>query len=106
MLLLKLLLNNVICPKFFPKKLQRAFQPVHTSNHPRDNVNVDLIGPMPNIKHVLVVQDMFTWFPAAEIVKYNSAGPVMKALDDIYTNFGTPTTHRTSNGPPFQLTAV
>lgn len=52
-------------------------------------------------EHVLIVQDMFTWFPAAKIVKSTSSDHVIKALDDIYTNFGTPTTHRTNNELPF-----
>ena len=34
-------------------------------------------------EHVLIVQDMFTWFPAAKIVKSTSSDPVIKALDDI-----------------------
>ena len=56
---------------------------------------------MSDTKHVLVVQEMFTCFPAAKIVNSKSTDLVIKAPDDIYTNFGTPTTHRTDNGPPF-----
>lgn len=52
-------------------------------------------------EHVLIVQDMLTWFPAAKIVKSTSPDHVIKALDDIYTNFGTSTTHRTNNELPF-----
>ena len=44
---------------------KEPIQLVHTSNHPWDNVSVDLFGPIPDTKHVLVVQDMFTRSPAA-----------------------------------------
>ena len=35
------------------------------------------------------------------VISIPGMDPVIKALDDIYTNFGAPTTHRTDNGPPF-----
>ena len=60
-----------------------------------------LFGPMPDTKHILVVQDMFTRFPAAKIVNSTSVDPVIKALDDIYTNLGTPITNRANNGSSF-----
>ena len=30
-----------------------------------------------------------------------SATPIVKALDEVYTSYGTPQRHRTDNGPPF-----
>ena len=86
---------------FSNKTTKEPIQPVDTSNHPWDNVSVDLFGPMPDTKHVLVVHNMFTHFPAAKIINSTTADPVIKALYDTYTNFGTPTTHRTNNGPLF-----
>ena len=71
---------------FSNKTTKEPIQLVHTSNHPWDNISVDLFGPIPNTKHVLVVQDMFTRSPAAKIVNSTSADLVVKALDDIYTN--------------------
>ena len=44
---------------------------------------------------------MLTRFPAAEIVNSTSGEPVLKSLDNIHSNFGIPTSHRTDNGPPF-----
>ena len=44
---------------------------------------------------------MFTCFPAAKVINSTSADLVIKTLDDIYTNFRTPTTHITDNGSPF-----
>ena len=85
---------------FSNKTTKEPIQPVHTSNCPWDNVSVDLFGPMPDTKQIFVVQDMFASFPAAKIINSTSPDPVIKALDDIYTNFGTPTTYRTDNGPP------
>ena len=65
------------------------------------NVQVDLFGPMPDSKHVLVAIDSMSRFPAAQLVSGTSAQPVLRALDDIYTSFGYPEEHRSDNGPPF-----
>ena len=70
-----------------------------------ENVNIDLFGPMPDNKHVLVVTDSMSRFPAAKIVPSTAATPVLKALGGIYTDFGQPKSHRTDNGPPFDSEA-
>ena len=57
--------------------------------------------PTPNNKHVLVVQDNFSCFPAAKIVPSTAAKPVLHALEDIYTTYGNPDSHHSDNGPPF-----
>ena len=62
---------------------------------------MDLFGSIPDKRHVLVVQDTLSRFPAASIVQTTAAKPVLKALDDIYTAYGHPERHRTDNGPPF-----
>ena len=56
---------------------------------------------MPNGKHIVVVQDMFTRFPAAKIVHSTSAKDVLPSLDEIYTSYGYPSIHITDNGSPF-----
>ena len=82
-------------PMFSNKTTKEPIQSVHTSNHPRNNVSVDLFGPMLTTKHVyILVQGIFTQFPAAWIVKSNSTDSVIKTTDGIYNNFGTPTSHR------------
>ena len=66
-----------------------------------ESVSIDLFGPMPDHKHVLVVTDLSSRFPAAKVVSSTAAKPVMKPLDNIYTDYGQPLVHRTDNGPPF-----
>ena len=68
-------------------------------------VNIDLFGPMPDSKHVLVVTDNMSRFPAAKIVPSTAAGPVLKELNNMYTDYGQPKSHRTDNGPPFNSKA-
>ena len=65
-----------------------------------DTVALDLFGPLPTGKHVLVVQDLLTRYPAAKIVPSTSSSKVISALHDIYIDYGYPTTHLTDNGPP------
>ena len=89
------------CTIFTNKRTKDCIHPLTTDQEPWENVNIDLFGPMPDSKHVLVVTDNMTRFPAAKIVPGTSATPVLKALDTIYADFGQPKSHRTDNGPPF-----
>ena len=73
----------------------------HTSNTCLEEVSIDLFGPLPDKKHVLVMQDTTSRFPTAAIVPSTAATPVISALDKMYTSYGHPDRHRTDNGPPF-----
>ena len=66
-----------------------------------EQVALDLFGPMPNNKHVLVAQDTLTRFPAAKIVPNTKTTSVIPAIDEIYTTYGYPGKHVTDNGQPF-----
>ena len=71
----------------------------------REKVSLDLFGPTPTGKHVLVAHDILFCHPDANIVSDTKAKHVIPALDDIYTNYGYPSTHLTDSGPPFDSTA-
>ena len=66
-----------------------------------EKISIDLFGPMPDRKHILVTQDMVSKFPTAKILEKTDAQGVTKALSEFYTQYGTPIIHRTDNGPPF-----
>ena len=93
------------CQVYTNKTTKEPIAPQPLPDGPWESVNIDLFGPMPNRKHILVVQDNLSRFPAAKIVPSTAVKPVLEALDDIYTNYGTPETHRTDNGPPFNSTS-
>ena len=79
-------------------------EPLKIIKHPEEawqDVSIDLFGPMPDKKHIVVVQDMNTRFPAAKVVPSTGGDHVISAIDNIYADFGSPDTHRTDNGPPF-----
>ena len=76
-------------------------EPQKTCESAWEEVNIDLFGPLPDRKHVLVMQDTMSRFPAATILSSTKAEPVIKAIDKVYTRYGTPQRHRTDNGPPF-----
>jgi len=94
------------CTIFTNKTTQEPLHPLSTNQEPWENVHIDLFGPMPDSRHVLVVIDGMSRFPAAKIVSGTSAGPVLKALNSIYTDYGNPKSHRTDNGPPFDSNAI
>ena len=89
------------CQRFTAKTTKEPAAAQHTPNSCWEEVSIDLFGPLPNKKHVLVMQDTASRFPSAAIVPSTSAAPVISALDRMYTNYGHPDRHRTDNGPPF-----
>ena len=93
------------CQLLTGKTTKETMSMQHTPKEAWDKVNIDLFGPMPNSKHVLVVQDQMSRFPAAKIVPSTAAKPVLTALGEVYGAYGNPNTHRTDNGPPFNSKA-
>ena len=89
------------CCLFVDKKTK---EPIQHHNIPRkawETVAVDLFGPMPSSRHVVVVQDIGSRFPAAKLVSSTKADKVIPILDEIYTEYGYPDTQISDNGPPF-----
>ena len=93
------------CQLYNKDRLKNPITSAPTPVKPWDNVSADLFGPMPNDEHILLVRDNLSRFPAAEIVRSTAAKDVIPAMDKIYTDFGTPVTHKTDNGPPFNSSA-
>ena len=89
------------CQRFTSKTTREPVAAQKTTGTGWEEVSIDLFGPLPNKKHVLVVQDIMSRFPAASIVHNTSATPVIEALNNVYTSYGQPQRHRTDNGPPF-----
>ena len=89
------------CQRFTAKTTKEPAAAQKTTGVGWEEVSIDLFGPLPNKKHVLVVQDTMSRFPAATIVSSSAAPPVIKALDEVYNSYGQPQRHRTDNGPPF-----
>ena len=91
-------LNNLVektvqtcqCQLFSPKTTKEPIAPQKTPKHAWEEVNIDLFGPLPDKKHVLVVQDGMSRFPTAKIVSSTQATPVIKALNEVYTAYGNP----------------
>ena len=93
------------CPLFTHKNTKEPLSGHNTPKEAWQDVSIDLIGPMPDQKHVLVVLDKMRRFPAAKVAPSTAAKSVIKALSDIYTSFGQPESHQTDNGPQFDSEA-
>ena len=89
------------CLLFNPKCTKEKIHPQHVPEKAWDEVSIDLFGPMPDKKHVVVITDNMSRFPDAKIVSSTDAKSVLPAIDKTYTNYGQPSSHRTDNGPPF-----
>ena len=65
-----------------------------------DEVTLDFSGPWPDGKYVMVLMDEYSRFPIVEILKSINAKTVIPALDNIFSEYGTPKTLKSDNGPP------
>ena len=63
---------------------------------------MDLFGQMPTSKHVVMVQDLTSRFPAAKLVSLTKADKVLPSLEEIYDRYGNPEKQISDNGPPFR----
>ena len=89
------------CNSFVNKKTMEPLKPHKVPEKCWEKVAVDLFGPMPSSRHVVVVQDLGSKFPAAKLVSSTAADKVIPALSDVYNNYGNPDTQISDNGPPF-----
>ena len=80
---------------------QEPIKPSVLPEEPWSSLVSDLYGPLPTGEYLLVVQDMYSRFPAVEILHSTKAPSVISALDRIMSNFGIPDTLGSDNGPPY-----
>ena len=69
-------------------------------------MNIDLFGPMPSPKYLVVVQDLASRYPSAKIVQSTQVEKVLPALSEIYDTYGNPRNQLSNNGPPFNSKAM
>ena len=89
------------CAVFVDKKTKEPITPHKVPQSSWETVSVDLFGPMPSSRHVVVVQDIGSRYPAAKLVSSTKADEVIPALDEIYADYGFPDIQISDNGPPF-----
>ena len=94
------------CSMFVDKKTKEPIKPHRVSGKCWDTVSVDLFGSMPTSKHVVVVQDLASRFPAAKLVTSTKADKVLPALSEIYATYGNPEVQISDSGPPFNSTQM
>ena len=94
------------CKLFADKKCKEPLKAHTVPGKCWEKVSVDLFGPMPSKKHIIVVQDLASRFPAAKIVTSTAANKVLPALAHIYDDYGNPGTQLSDNGPPFNSKAM
>jgi hypothetical protein len=93
--------NCKACNIFSEKKTSEPIKAHEVPKKCWETVAVDLFGPMPSLKHIVVVQDLASRFPAAKLVSSTGASHVLPALADIYDSYGNPDHH-----PPFNSRAM
>lgn len=94
------------CQFFTDKKTRHPLKHHEVPAKCWESVAVDLFGPMPSSRHVVVVQDLASRFPAAKIVQSTKAEKVLPVLEEIYGAYGNPAKQLSDNGPPFNSKAM
>ena len=89
------------CSMFTDKKTKEPIEHHKIPQKAWETVAVDLFGPMPSSKHVVVVQDLGTRYPAAKLVSSTKADKVIPAMREIFDEYGNPEVQISDNGPPF-----
>ena len=68
------------CAIFTPKTRKNILIPHKLEDYNAwEKISVDLFGPMPDHRHIVVAQDMVSKFPAAKILKKTDANHVLQA---------------------------
>ena len=77
------------CSNFVDKKTKEPIKPHKVPQKCWETVSVDLFGPMPSSKHVVVVQDLGSRFPAAKLVTSTKADKVrcMMLMETLRSRF-------------------
>ena len=94
------------CNAFVDKKTLEPIRHHQVPSKCWDTVAIDMFGPMPSSKHVVVVHDLASHFPVAKLVSSTKADKVIPILGNIYDTFGNPATQISDNGPPFNGTKL
>ena len=89
------------CSHYVDKKTLEPIQHHKIPDKCWSTVAVDLFGPMPTSKHVVVVYDLLSRFPEAKLVSSTKADKVIPVLKDVYDSYGYPEKQISDNGPPF-----
>ena len=89
------------CACYTEKKTKEPLNHHKVPKHCWGTVAVDLFGPMPSSKHIVVAHDLASRFPAAKLVASTKADKVIPALAEIYDTYGNPEVQISDNGPPF-----
>ena len=71
------------CSAYIDKKTKEPIVAHKVPSKCWETVAVDLFGPMPSSKHVVVVQDLASRFPTAKLVTSTSAEKVIPAIKEI-----------------------
>ena len=89
------------CSVFTDKKMTEPIQHHKVPEKCWQTVAVDLFGPMPSSKHVIVVHGLASRFPVAKLVSSTKADKIIPILGSIYDTYGNPEKQISDNGPPF-----
>ena len=90
------------CQAATDTKQKEPLLPTELPTAPWLKVTTDLFGPIAGgQEYVLVVQDLYSRYPAVEIVHSTSAKAVLPAMDRIMSMLGIPEYVASDNGPPY-----
>ena len=70
----------------------------------REDVVIDLLGPLPSGESILVVVDYYSRYSryfVTVVFRSTSSSPIIEALEDTFATHGLPLSMKSDNGPKF-----
>lgn len=98
-----------ICSKKSSDKKEFLLHPIENTPTPFHTLHIDHLGPLPKTRkgnlHFLVTVDAFTKFVILKPTKSTKTAPVISALQEIFTIFGSPVNIISDQGTAFTSAA-
>ena len=96
----------ILCAAISKSPTPQPLEPSTLPPYPWHTINIDLLGPLPNSKYLLVAIDQYSHYPAVEIVSSTLANCTISALEKIFSEHGVPQRIITDNGLPFKSSQI
>ncbi|CAH2106056.1 unnamed protein product [Euphydryas editha] len=88
---------TLVSAPYPPNPLKRRELP----NEPWVDIAIDLMGPLPNGEHLLVIVDYFSRYQEIKITRQITSADIIRMLTEIFSRLGNPATITADNGKQF-----
>ena len=96
----------ILCTALSKSPTAQPLEPSTLPPYPWHTINIDILGPLPNSKYLLVAIDQYSRYPVVKTVSSTSATCTISALEKIFSVHGLPQRIISDNMPPFKSSQI